>query len=60
MWDRAEPRDFTPTHSVVRHEIVQESAELELPVLGSRELLEPLPVGGQLVELLAVESLGEL
>ena len=49
-----------PTHPVVRHEIVQERAELELPVLGSRELLEPLAVSGELVELLPVEPLGEL
>jgi hypothetical protein len=49
-----------PTHPIVRHEIVQERAKLELPVLGSRELLEPLPVSGELVELLPVESLGEL
>jgi hypothetical protein len=33
---------------------------LELPVLGSRELLEPLPVRGQFVKLMSVESLGEL
>jgi hypothetical protein len=33
---------------------------LELPVLGSRELHEPLPVGGELVELLSVDPLGQL
>jgi len=33
---------------------------LELTVLRRRELLEPLPVGGELVELLPVEPLGEL
>jgi len=33
---------------------------LELPVLGRRELLEPLPVSGELVELLPVDPLGEL
>ena len=33
-------------HPVVRHEIVQESAKLELPVLGRRELPGPLAVGG--------------
>ena len=37
-----------PTQPVVRHEIVQERAKLELPVLGSRELLEPLAVSGEL------------
>ena len=47
-------------HPVVRHEIVQEGAKVELPVLGSRELLEPLPISGQLVELLPVDPLGEL
>ena len=56
--DGAEGLD--PTHPVVRHEIVQERAKLELPVLGSRELFEALPVSGELVELLPVESLGEL
>ena len=40
-----------PTHPVVRDDIVQERTKLELPVLGSRELLEPLTVRGQLVEL---------
>jgi hypothetical protein len=33
---------------------------LDLPVLGRRELLEPLPIGGQLVELLPMEPLGKL
>ena len=35
-----------PTHPVVRDEIVQEGGKLELPVLGRRELLQPLAVGG--------------
>jgi hypothetical protein len=35
-----------PTHPIVRHEIVHESGKLELPVLGRRELLEPLAVRG--------------
>jgi hypothetical protein len=33
---------------------------LELPVLGRRELLESLPVGGELIQLLPVDPLGEL
>jgi hypothetical protein len=33
---------------------------LELPVLGCRELLQTLPVRGELVELLPVDPLGEL
>ena len=49
-----------PTHPVVRYEIVQERTKLELPMLRRRELPEPLPVGGELVELLPMESLGKL
>jgi hypothetical protein len=48
-----------PTHPVVRYEIVQERAELKAAVLWGREGLQALPVGGQLVELLPVEALGE-
>ena len=55
--DGAEGLD--PSHPVVRHEIVQERAELDLPVLGCCELPEALPVRGELVELLPVDPLGE-
>lgn len=37
---------LNPTHPVVRDEIVQERGKLELPVLGRRELPEPLAIGG--------------
>src|SRR4029077_2272955 len=36
-----------PSHPVVRHQIIKERAELELPVLGSRELPVPLSVRGK-------------